>query len=171
MPKFNAGLPVGVHVLNWEFSATSGLFGCDMQKGGCPGTYGMKISVCELECELDTEKKHAGNAVLVQDSSHTFQVRARFVAPLLLIWMHLQRHVLRRSTMATRLVHLASRAPNKWRRSSRGFSASFISTQLCSYMSLRELLAASLPLALNTLTTLTIMATFTTVSTMPAQRV
>ena len=77
MPKFNAGLPVGVHVLNWEFSATSGLFDCDMQHGGCPGTYGMKISVCELECELDTEKKHAGNAVLDQDSSHTFQVRFR----------------------------------------------------------------------------------------------
>ena len=75
MPKFNAGLPVGVHVLNWEFSATSGLFDCDMQQGGCPGTYGIKISVCELECELDTEKKHEGNAVLDQDSSHTFQVR------------------------------------------------------------------------------------------------
>jgi hypothetical protein len=36
---------------------------------------------------------------------------------------------------------------------------------------LRELLAASLPLALNTLITLMIMATFTTVSAMPAQRV
>ena len=78
---------------------------------------------------------------------------------------------LRRSTMATRLVHLTSRAPSKWRRSSRRFSASFISLQLCNYMSLRELLAASLPLALNTLITLTIMATFTTVSAMPAQRV
>jgi len=77
MPKFSAGLPVGVHVLNWEFSATSDLFSCDMQQGGCPGTYDMKISVCELECELDTEKKHAGNAVLDQDSSHTFQVRFR----------------------------------------------------------------------------------------------
>ena len=76
MPKFNAGLPVGVHVLNWEFSATSDLFSCDMQKGGCPGTYGMKISVCELECELDTQKKHAGNAVLDQDSTLTFQVSA-----------------------------------------------------------------------------------------------
>ena len=74
MPKFNAGLPVGDHILNWEFSATSGLFSCDMQKGGCPGTYGIKISVCELECELDTAKKHEGNAVLDQDSSHTFQV-------------------------------------------------------------------------------------------------
>ena len=77
MPKFNAGLPVGDHTLNWEFSATSGLFDCDMQQGGCPGTYGIKISVCELECELDTEKKHEGNAILDQDSSHTFQVRAR----------------------------------------------------------------------------------------------
>jgi hypothetical protein len=76
MPKFNAGLPVGDHVLNWEFSATSGLFSCDMQSGGCPGTYGMKISVCELECELDTAKKHEGNAVLDQDSSHTFQVNS-----------------------------------------------------------------------------------------------
>lgn len=74
MPKFNAGLPVGEHALNWEFSATSALFSCDMQKGGCPGTYGIKISVCELECELDTAKKHEGNAVLDQDSSHTFQV-------------------------------------------------------------------------------------------------
>jgi hypothetical protein len=80
IPKFNAGLPVGDHVLNWEFSATSSLFSCDMEHGGCPGTYGMKISVCELECELDTAKKHEGNAVLDQDSSHTFQVFAHAVS-------------------------------------------------------------------------------------------
>jgi hypothetical protein len=51
------------------------------------------------------------------------------------------------------------------------FCEFFIPSQLCNYMSLRELLAASLPLALNTLITLMIMATFTTVSAMPAQRV
>ena len=38
----------------------------------------------------------------------------------------------------------------------------------CNHMSLREPLAASLPLALNTLTTLTIMATLMMVRAMPA---
>ncbi len=34
----------------------SGTFGCD---DGCPGTYNMKLSVCELECD---DSKHAGHA-------------------------------------------------------------------------------------------------------------
>jgi hypothetical protein len=34
----------------------SGTFGCD---DGCPGTYNMKLRVCELECD---DSKHAGHS-------------------------------------------------------------------------------------------------------------
>jgi len=69
LPKYNAGLPAGVSDINFEFSATSDMFGCDLTEGGCPGTYGMKLSVCELECE---DTKHQGHAVLDVDDSLTF---------------------------------------------------------------------------------------------------
>ncbi len=75
LPKYNAGLPAGVTEFDFEFTADSGgtwssrhvivfldvialsgTFGCD---DGCPGTYNMKLSVCELECD---DSKHAGHA-------------------------------------------------------------------------------------------------------------
>jgi hypothetical protein len=37
-------------------ACAAGTFGCD---DGCPGTYNMKLSVCELECD---DSKHAGHA-------------------------------------------------------------------------------------------------------------
>ena len=60
---YNAGLPAGVSDINFEFSATSDMFGCDQTEGGCPGTYGMKLSVCELECEDTKHQGHAGALV------------------------------------------------------------------------------------------------------------
>jgi hypothetical protein len=66
--KYNAGLQAGMNNLYWEFSATSELFGCDEP---CPGTYAMKLSVCELECE---DSKHAGHALLDQNNEHTFDI-------------------------------------------------------------------------------------------------
>jgi hypothetical protein len=55
--RYNAGLPAGVSEINFEFTATSDTFSCSPEP--CPGTYGMKLSVCELECE---DSKHAGHA-------------------------------------------------------------------------------------------------------------
>ena len=89
MGKYNAGLPAGVQQFNWEFrcrlrckhhhlsitlttvtsSADSGMFDCAPEP--CPGTYGMDIAVCELEC---TDNKQPGHAILDEDKSHTFQI-------------------------------------------------------------------------------------------------
>jgi len=66
--KYNAGLQVGMNSVYWEFTATSQLFGCDEP---CPGTYAMKFSVCELECE---DSKHAGHALLDQNNEKTFNI-------------------------------------------------------------------------------------------------
>jgi hypothetical protein len=55
--RYNAGLPAGVSEINFEFTADSETFSCFPDP--CPGTYGMKLSVCELECE---DSKHAGHA-------------------------------------------------------------------------------------------------------------
>ena len=87
---YNAGIPAGVSEINFEFTATSDMFGCDLTEGGCPGTYGMKLSVCELECEDSKHEGHAGalvavsvaadfvslfgNAVLDVDDSLTFTI-------------------------------------------------------------------------------------------------
>ena len=87
---YNAGLAAGVSEINFEFTATSDMFGCDLTEGGCPGTYGMKLSVCELECEDSKHEGHAGplvavsvaadfvslfgNAVLDVDDSLTFTI-------------------------------------------------------------------------------------------------
>lgn len=68
LPKYNAGLPAGVTEFDFEFTADSGTFGCD---DGCPGTYNMKLSVCELECD---DSKHAGHAVLDINDSLTFDI-------------------------------------------------------------------------------------------------
>ena len=67
--RYNAGLPAGVSEINFEFTATSDTFSCSPEP--CPGTYGMKLSVCELECE---DSKHAGHAVLDTNDSLTFTI-------------------------------------------------------------------------------------------------
>jgi hypothetical protein len=59
--RYNAGLPAGVSEINFEFTATSDTFSCSPEP--CPGTYGMKLSVCELECEDSKHAGHAGEAV------------------------------------------------------------------------------------------------------------
>jgi hypothetical protein len=59
--RYNAGLPAGVQDISFEFTATDDTFGCTSDDP-CPGTYGMKLSVCELECE---DTKHAGHAGLL----------------------------------------------------------------------------------------------------------
>jgi hypothetical protein len=64
---YNAGLPAGIQELNFEFPASSETFDCDEVEGGCPGTYGMKLSVCELECE---DTKHAGHAGALAAAAH-----------------------------------------------------------------------------------------------------
>jgi hypothetical protein len=86
-PRYNAGLPAGISVIDYEFTADqckrplhlcvhivkkiiimhvcvpvcsccllAATFSCD---DSCPGTYNMKLSVCELECD---DSKHAGHA-------------------------------------------------------------------------------------------------------------
>ncbi len=74
---YNAGLPAGVSDINFEFSATSDMFGCDQTEGGCPGTYGMKLSVCELECE---DTKHQGHAGALVAAAVAAAVAADFVS-------------------------------------------------------------------------------------------
>ena len=72
LSRYNAGLAAGVQDISFEFTATSDTFGCTSDDP-CPGTYGMKLSVCELECEDTKHEGHAGSLVAAACvTAHTF---------------------------------------------------------------------------------------------------
>lgn len=71
LPHYNAGLAPGQHTFKWEFDP-SAIFP-DQDTGKTPpGTYGLKIRICEDECDDTT---HPNHSVLDIDTSHTFEVR------------------------------------------------------------------------------------------------
>ena len=53
-----------------EFTADQSTFSCDPDDP-CSGTFGIKVSICELEC---VDNKHPGHAVLSVNSDGVFDI-------------------------------------------------------------------------------------------------